>query len=130
MTFAQSARLRWIPAIVWMGVIFWLSSRPGSDVPSGIAPYAHFAAYAVLGALALAGFADPTRWLAAAAFASAYGITDELHQAFVPGRTPDPADWALDTAGALVGAAVLAWWLTHRQAGPREEPRLPSRDGR
>lgn len=130
MTLVPSAKLRWIPAVVWMGVIFWLSSRPGSDVPSGIAPYAHFAAYAVLGALALAGFAEPRRWLAAAALASAYGITDEFHQAFVPGRTPDPADWALDTAGALVGAVLLAWWLTRRQAVPRTGPRLPSRDDR
>lgn len=112
---------RWLPPIVWMGVIFWLSSRPGSDVPSGIAPVAHFAVYAVLGTLLLAALAEPSRWLAATALASAYGVTDEIHQAFVPGRTPDPADWALDTAGALLGAFVLAWWLRRKQAGPRSE---------
>jgi VanZ family protein len=94
-----------------MAVIFWLSSRPGSDVPGRIAPYAHFIAYAVLGALLLHSLSDPSRWVAAAVLASLYGITDELHQAFVPGRTPDPTDWIIDTAGALVGAALLAWWL-------------------
>lgn len=116
---ATRPRARWLPAIIWMGAIFWLSSRPGSDVPSGIAPFAHFAVYAVLGALLIAAQSEPTRWITATAIASAYGVTDEIHQAFVPGRTPDPADWALDTAGALLGAVALAWWLARRRARPR-----------
>ncbi|MBC7265788.1 MAG: VanZ family protein [Coriobacteriia bacterium] len=111
----RSVVVRWAPATGWMAVIFWLSSRPGSDVPSGIAPYAHFGAYAVLGALVLYALSDPTRWLPAVAFASLYGITDEFHQAFIPGRTPDPLDWAIDTAGAIVGAVVLAWWLSKKR---------------
>jgi VanZ family protein len=44
--------------------------------------------------------------LLAVVLASAYGVTDELHQAFVPGRVPDPADWLVDTAGAYAGAAT------------------------
>lgn len=106
---------RWIPSSAWMVVIFWLSSRPGSDVPGGIAPYAHFIAYAVLGALMLHGLSDSSRWVSAAVLASLYGITDEFHQAFVPGRKPDPMDWIIDTAGAVLGAALLAWWLTRRR---------------
>jgi VanZ family protein len=39
--------------------------------------------------------------------ASAYGITDELHQAFVPLRMPDPMDWLVDTVGAAVGALTM-----------------------
>lgn len=49
-------------------------------------------------------------WLAvllAVACASLYGVTDELHQYFVPGRACDPADWLVDTCGAVLGAMLL-----------------------
>ncbi len=39
--------------------------------------------------------------------ASLYGVTDELHQYFVPGRACDPADWLVDTCGAALGAVLL-----------------------
>ena len=39
--------------------------------------------------------------------ASAYAVTDEFHQTFVPGRHGTPVDWAIDTAGALLGLALL-----------------------
>ncbi len=40
--------------------------------------------------------------------ASLYGISDELHQSFVPGRNPDVLDWLADTTGALLATLVLA----------------------
>lgn len=43
----------------------------------------------------------------AIACASLYGITDELHQYFVPGRACDPADWLVDTCGAALGAVLF-----------------------
>lgn len=47
-------------------------------------------------------------WLVffAVAAASLYGVTDEIHQLFVPGRFCDPADWLVDTLGALTGALI------------------------
>ena len=39
----------------------------------------------------------------------AYGVTDELHQAFVPGRTPDAWDVVKDFVGAVAGSAACAW---------------------
>ena len=45
--------------------------------------------------------------LLAVACASLYGVTDELHQYFVPGRACDPADWLVDTCGAVLGAMLL-----------------------
>ncbi|MCX8006647.1 MAG: VanZ family protein [Coriobacteriia bacterium] len=106
---------RWVPSLAWMSVIFWFSSRPGSDVPGKIAPLAHFAEYAILGALLMFAASDPARWLDMALVASTYGITDEIHQAFVPGRTPDVGDWVLDTVGALAGALIVARVLQRRQ---------------
>ncbi|MDO4854768.1 MAG: VanZ family protein [Coriobacteriia bacterium] len=44
--------------------------------------------------------------LLAMVLASLYGISDEFHQIFVPQRSCDPADWAVDTIAALIGALI------------------------
>ena len=44
--------------------------------------------------------------LAAVAVASMYGVTDELHQYFVPGRSCDVLDWVADTSGAAIGVTL------------------------
>ncbi|MGN0527985.1 MAG: VanZ family protein [Eubacterium sp.] len=36
-------------------------------------------------------------------FTSLYAVTDEVHQIFVDGRSCELRDWAIDTAGALIG---------------------------
>lgn len=41
----------------------------------------------------------PAAWI----FATAYAVTDELHQRFVPGRSGQVSDVLLDSAGALAG---------------------------
>jgi VanZ family protein len=46
---------------------------------------------------------------------AAFGLSDELHQHFVPGRDASALDLAADTVGSLAG--VLAWtFLVHRKA--------------
>jgi len=45
----------------------------------------------------------PTASLLSAAF---YGMTDEIHQYFVPGRSADPWDWLADTVGANAGGVM------------------------
>lgn len=54
-------------------------------------------------------------------FCALYGATDELHQAFVPGRTCDIYDWVADMTGvflALVGIVVTRRWsITHLVIG-------------
>lgn len=44
----------------------------------------------------------------AAAFCMLYAVTDEIHQCFIPGRTPKIFDVFVDTSGAAAGAAVLS----------------------
>ena len=105
-------RHAWIASVLWMAAIFGFSSIPGSSVPGGLGAYAHFGVYALLGALLLLAFSHETaakgRAVALAVLvASVYGVTDEFHQAFVPGRVPDVADWGMDTLGALTGALVM-----------------------
>jgi VanZ family protein len=110
----------WAPAIAWAGLIFSVSSVPGSNLPSGMpSELGHFAEYFVLGALFyLALRIDlPARkaLVLAVTLASVYGVTDEFHQRFVVMRTPDVYDWAIDTLGALAGAGVM-FAASHRRA--------------
>lgn len=98
--------LPWFAVAGWMCVIFAGSSVPGSQVPGRFGSLGHFGEYAILGALLVLALTSPKRVLLAVALASAYGITDELHQLFVPGRMSDPVDWLVDTFGAIVGVYV------------------------
>jgi VanZ family protein len=95
-----------------------MSSIPGSRIPGRYGFLGHAVEYSVFGALLVWALAPkravPRTLLTAAILASAYGVSDEFHQAFVPLRTPDPVDWAVDTAAALVGASVLYLFLRRR----------------
>jgi VanZ family protein len=108
-----------VVSVLWMALIFRLSALPGGAVPGRFGSLGHFAVYAVLGAVLLLAI-DPAlaSWRAAAlavAIASVYGITDEFHQRFVPGRVSDPVDWVVDTAGAAAAVAVLLWLAKRRR---------------
>ena len=41
--------------------------------------------------------------------AACYGVVDEIHQCFVPGRTASAADLLSDIAGAWTMVLVLQW---------------------
>ena len=120
----------WLPAIAQMAAIFTLSSIPTlPSLPGGLTGYTgHFIGYAILGGLAVRGFAE-ARWTGvtgaagwkAFTLASVYGITDELHQTFVPGRTSTFSDWCADAIGAAVGVALVFW--AARIAGNRSAGR-------
>lgn len=101
--------------ILYCGLIFWLSDRSGIPAPQFF-PHqdklAHIALYAAMGWLAWRFFRhiiEPKGLLVLSviSFCSLYGITDELHQSWVPGRDSDPLDWLADTIGATL-AALLA----------------------
>jgi VanZ family protein len=103
--------LRWLPAALWAAVIFAGSSIPGSSIASGYSVYGHLSEYAVLATLVM--LAERRRGLRTAIVVAVlacavYGVSDELHQAFTPLRTPDPVDWLTDVAGACLGAAVFS----------------------
>lgn len=115
---------RWIwtlAALAWAGLIFWASSQEAGsgrldliDIP-GLDKVAHFVSFGVLAALAaqaLRGVGDVWSLVLAVVLASAYGVTDELHQQFTPGRTPSVLDWVADTLGAV--AFVLGVWFLRR----------------
>jgi VanZ family protein len=125
-------RLSLLLALTWMAGIFYLSHQPTLDVPSLFEnqdKVMHFGAYGLLGVLLLgampleaAGYRS--RQIALATLiASLYGISDEFHQSFVPGRSPDVMDWLADTSGAFLAALLLAQ-LSRSVSGSRGFRRL------
>ena len=109
----------WWGAAAWAAVIFALSAS--SDVGRaigflegvpGIDKIGHAGLYAVLGGLLRVATG---RGGVAVALAAGYGVTDEVHQAFVPGRSPDPLDWLADVVGAALGAGLVASFARRRR---------------
>ena len=127
-------RLPWVAVLLWAAVIFAISARPGSTLPGGYSVQGHLGEYFILGALlfwALRGRRSESNAVAVALIlASLYGITDEIHQHFVVLRTPDVADWALDTVGATLGAltacAVVRLRSSRRRSAPPDSDRFPA----
>ncbi len=113
---------RILPALLVMAGIFFMSHLPGKDVPLppvfGIDKLLHAGAYAVLArtiffALDPRPAGRPSRGLCllVVALTVLYGISDEFHQSFVPGRFPSGWDVAADAVGGL-----LAVWLRMAEA--------------
>jgi VanZ family protein len=127
--------VRWLAAAAWMGGIFYLShqSAPGGRSAGTFeSVVAHLALYAGLALLlfwalgATNGRPQAPLWARmAVAFALSvlYGVSDEIHQSFVPARTASEADIALDALGsaAALSLALLFGFLRR----PGQLPRLP-----
>ena len=120
----------WGPAATLMAAFFFVSATPGPPpLPGSVSDVtAHFLAYALLGAALLRGVAG-AEWsrvgvggaCLAAALGAAYGVTDELHQSFVPGRTPELRDAAADALGSAAGAGLVwAWSIVLAVRGGRD----------
>lgn len=112
---------RWVPVLLWMALIFALSAQAGlrvSDDVSVDGPIRHVVHIIVFGILAgLIAYALRARstgtprllWLAVL-LTTAYGVTDEIHQSFVPDRSGNGFDVLLDATGALIAVAIIHWW--------------------
>lgn len=106
----------WLPPLVLMAVIFYLSDRPDLSSGLGIADVVgrkvvHAVEYALLCALwwrALRPAAGGRVALVASlAVSILYAVSDEIHQSFVPGRTGTPIDVSIDAVGASLAALVI-----------------------
>ena len=120
---------RWLPVALWMAGVFYLShqSAPLEPVAADVnSVLAHAVVYAILAILLYVAVAPPgnatPRWVPASiAFALAvlYGVGDEVHQAFVPGRVASEADILADAAGAAIGVAGLLIASHRLSFGPK-----------
>lgn len=110
----------WLPVYLWAGFIFYLSSLsvvpgPSLDIP-GLDKAAHLVEYTILAILLARALTNSdSKWLSnkwgviTIGGTILYGITDEIHQYFVPLRETDIYDILFDSLGAVIGQAV--WWL-------------------
>ncbi len=113
-------RGRWVAAfllLAYTSAVFALSHTPRPPVPELLRGLSdkllHALEYAPLAFLwgrVLRG-SPGRRALLGWAAAGLFGLGDELHQAFVPGREASLLDWGADLLGAAAGAAALAWTL-------------------
>lgn len=116
--------LRFIPAVIWMAVIFMLSSRTGDEVNSmlplfqklfpGMTDFnwGHFVTYFLLAAAFDYGFGARSESIGMKVviilLCGAYGVTDEIHQLFVGGRMMDITDVRNDMIGAILWTIVVS----------------------
>jgi VanZ family protein len=107
-----------LPVFIVAAGIWFLSSQ--STLPQikgvfGFDKLQHLLAYAVL-AVAAGLWVSPGRWkerglcffFVTAGIAAFYGLSDEIHQSFVPGRDANVWDWIADALGAFAGAGLAA----------------------
>jgi VanZ family protein len=124
----------WGPVGLYAALIFYLSSQ--SVLPDTLPSFVeelgdkvhHMMTYGLFGLLWYRAFrfcggtwAAPRAVFLAILASALYGVTDELHQWFVPLRETDPWDLMADTVGAAVAVISVDRWLTRRPAAPTVE---------
>jgi VanZ family protein len=108
--------LVWGPVLIYAAAIFIQSAFPTPiRIPKGWDKVVHLFEFALLGFLvARVVFlsANVDRWvgiLLASLAAATWGVLDEFHQSFVPGRHASVGDALIDAVGAFVGALLFAY---------------------
>jgi VanZ family protein len=128
------------PVVAWSAVIFYASSIPGEELPKldfwSIDKLAHAGVFMVLSVAAvLAAFhvarvrGKPVASLLKVSIflCLLYAATDELHQAVVPNRSSEVADWLADAVGVLALHGAVAWYRQRRKISPDAPARQTER---
>jgi VanZ family protein len=108
-------QLNFLGLFLYCLLIYWLSDQPALPMPMVFSfqdKIQHLIAYFIMAMLAWRSFQSmvgSTRMLALASvvFCSLYGVSDEWHQSFVPGRDVSALDWIADTLGAILAVFLL-----------------------
>ena len=101
--------------VLWCAASWTLSSQHDPEGYVGFRIHLndkveHVIEYAAAGFFATGAFGRVGRlpaWIAALVFCLAWGISDEIHQSFVPGRDSSAEDVAADVTGAALGTLVF-----------------------
>lgn len=115
-----------LPAIVWAFFIFIASSIPSNRIPNFLFKYLdkpiHILIFGVLGVLvyrALEPDSQRDRYTMKTALMTfgivlCYGIIDEFHQGYTPGRSVDLYDLMADAVGGILAVIVIYLWRRRR----------------
>lgn len=109
----------WLPVLLCMGFIFYTSSIPGEKIP-GLFPLQDIAFHTFVYSVMACFFARALKntylnitqlkiIIFTIVFGFIYGISDELHQAFVPYRTVSGFDVFIDSLGSFAGSLIYRW---------------------
>ena len=109
---------RWIPLVVWIAIIFGLSSIPNVSpenvrFPSWTDKFAHFFEYMVFALLYYRGLSYDRKvrkllyFLLVLMTGFALAGLDEYYQSFIPGRDSDVMDILADLTGVVAGTAIF-----------------------
>ena len=117
----------WGPVAIWAAVLFFLSELPpdvarvGFEINDKVVP---LGLYSVMGAALAWAFWRSRRgtYPVFLLLGIVYGLLDEGHQAFVPGRDPSVGDFLADCAGVFFGFFFLLSILRARATGAPDEP--------
>jgi len=106
----------WLPVYIYAGVIFYISSVPGPLPRVGIPFFDklfHIGEYALFGLLCCRALRNSSPQLLIENFkifgiiiVILFGILDEYHQAFIPGRDFSIFDIFSDAIGGLIGVFI------------------------
>jgi VanZ family protein len=124
--------LRWLLVLIWLEVIFLLSSIPSAylpPTPSDLWNFlahrtAHFGEYSVLGVLVIRAYSYKKARIGAitilflSIFIFLAGSFDEWHQSFVPGRNCQLSDAIFDTLCGALGMFIYLMWLKRVKGRP------------
>lgn len=120
----------WGPVAAFAAFLYFLSAQrriPGADLVWD--KLLHVIGYALFSTLVIRAFHGGLGPLTVKATALAlvftvgYGMTDEIHQSFVPGRSPSALDVVADGVGFLVAAALFFLrYHAFRGEGVRQGP--------
>ena len=114
----------WLPILLYCLLIFIQSSYPSPRIEPNLPNFdkvLHFMGYALLGALFLRAFYSTSInrrlkliFMLSILLSGLYGISDEIHQPFVPYRDADAMDALADFLGGAFGAGVFLLWVKSR----------------
>ncbi len=113
--------LVYVPLIIYWILLFTATSLPAAHVPSFAVSdkIKHFSAFFGLSVLLSLTLLYQSKvqlfknyFLAVALIISSlYGLLDEVHQSFVPGRNSEFLDWVADSLGAAAGVLIVYYLL-------------------
>jgi VanZ family protein len=105
-----------LPVFAWCVFVFTASSIPSKNIPAlgeNVDKVIHFGIYGVLCWLAHVAFHHQSisflkkySLVMAILFTMIFGLSDEFHQMFTPGRSAEVLDLAADTFGGLVYSGI------------------------
>jgi VanZ family protein len=115
----------WLLLIAYCALIYIQSAYPSPEnLPSFILmdKILHFVAYGIMGILFYRAYQTlriknngQILFLLSVASATLYGISDEIHQYFIPYRNADVLDVVADMIGAVCWVYLYQWWARHHE---------------